>query len=165
MRERDTTHSYWYIPSAPRENYSLLIMETSGMMMMDSGDDSPSGRLPEKGLNWFSMDTEACNRGTSHLGLFLGILLFIGFFSVGITRRWATRRAQPTRARLGLLACPGGYCSPQASSPALLRSLGCLLVKKKSPKSFAAFGLRLVLIFYDVKKQAKNSNWHWALCP
>jgi hypothetical protein len=40
-RERDTTHSYWYIPSAPRENYSLLVMETSGMMKMASGDDSP----------------------------------------------------------------------------------------------------------------------------
>ena len=32
-RERDQTHSYWYIPSAPRVNYSLLIMESAGMMM------------------------------------------------------------------------------------------------------------------------------------
>jgi hypothetical protein len=40
-RERDTTHSYWYIPSAPKKNYSLLVMETSGMMMMAFGDDPP----------------------------------------------------------------------------------------------------------------------------
>jgi hypothetical protein len=40
-RERDTTHSYWYIPSALRENYSLLVMETSGMMMMASDDGFP----------------------------------------------------------------------------------------------------------------------------
>ena len=33
-RERDQTHSYWYIPSAPRENYSLHIMESAGMMKM-----------------------------------------------------------------------------------------------------------------------------------
>ena len=33
-RERDQTHSYWYIPSAPRVNYSLLVMESSGMMKM-----------------------------------------------------------------------------------------------------------------------------------
>jgi hypothetical protein len=30
-------------------NYSLLIMETAGMMKMASGDDSPSGRVPEQG--------------------------------------------------------------------------------------------------------------------
>ena len=40
-RERDQTHSYMYIPSAPRVNYSLLIMETVGMMKMASSDDFP----------------------------------------------------------------------------------------------------------------------------
>ena len=40
-RERDQTHSYWYIPSAPRENYSLLIMESTGMMKMDTGEGLP----------------------------------------------------------------------------------------------------------------------------
>src|SRR3990170_6667730 len=40
-RERDQTHSYWYIPSAPRVNYSLLVMKTAGMMKMASGDDFP----------------------------------------------------------------------------------------------------------------------------
>ena len=33
-RERDQTHSYWYIPSALRVNYSLLVMESAGMMKM-----------------------------------------------------------------------------------------------------------------------------------
>jgi hypothetical protein len=40
-RERDQTHSYWCIPSAPRVNYSLLVMETAGMMKMVSGDGFP----------------------------------------------------------------------------------------------------------------------------
>jgi hypothetical protein len=40
-RERDQTHSYWYIPSAPRVNYSLLVMETAGMMKMATGDGFP----------------------------------------------------------------------------------------------------------------------------
>jgi hypothetical protein len=40
-RERDTTHSDWYIPSAPRENYFLLVMETAGMMKMAFGDGFP----------------------------------------------------------------------------------------------------------------------------
>ena len=46
--ERDQTHSYWYIPSAPRVNYSLLVMESAGMTKMATGDGSPaSGRVPE----------------------------------------------------------------------------------------------------------------------
>jgi hypothetical protein len=31
------------------ENYSLLVMETSGMMMMASGDDSPLRQITGKG--------------------------------------------------------------------------------------------------------------------
>ena len=40
-RERDQTHSYWYIPSALRVNYSLLVMESTGMMKMATGEGSP----------------------------------------------------------------------------------------------------------------------------
>jgi hypothetical protein len=40
-RERDQTHSFWYIPSAPRVNYSLLVMVATGMMKMASGDEFP----------------------------------------------------------------------------------------------------------------------------
>jgi hypothetical protein len=40
-RERDQTHSYWYKPSALRVKYSLLVMETAGMMKMASGDAFP----------------------------------------------------------------------------------------------------------------------------
>ena len=46
-RERDQTHSYWHIPSAPRMNYSLLVMEIAGMMKMATGEGPPSGRVPE----------------------------------------------------------------------------------------------------------------------
>ena len=40
-RERDKKHSYWYIPSAPRVNYSLLVMDSAGMMKMATGDGFP----------------------------------------------------------------------------------------------------------------------------
>ena len=40
-RERDQTHRYWYIPSASRVNYSLLVMESAGMMKMAIGDGFP----------------------------------------------------------------------------------------------------------------------------
>jgi hypothetical protein len=49
-------------------NYSLLVMETAGMMKMASGDDSPSGRVPEQGSRLVFFDTEACGGGTTHLG-------------------------------------------------------------------------------------------------
>ena len=48
-RERYQTHSYWYIPSAPRENYSLLVMEIAGMMKMATGEGLPP---PARCQNW-----------------------------------------------------------------------------------------------------------------
>jgi hypothetical protein len=89
-----------YIPSAPRVNYSLLVMETAGMMKMASGDDFPlrqaagSGlqmvfRVPEHGSRWYFEGTEACGGGVEVLGLFLGVSLFIRIFGIRITRRWA----------------------------------------------------------------------------
>jgi hypothetical protein len=158
MRERDTTHSYWYIPSAPKENYSLLVMETSGMMMMASGDDSPSGRLSEKGPDWFLVDTKTFGNRTYHLGLPRRVLEYLRIYRVKRRCGRRPRRAPPT------MACHGGCCPPWAPSLVLLRPSGCLLVQKKLPKSFAVFGLRLVFIFCDVKNKQNNSNWHWALC-
>ena len=43
----------------------------------------PSGGVPEQGLDWFLVATEPCGSGTSDLGLFLMVSLFIGFFGVG----------------------------------------------------------------------------------
>ena len=57
MRERDQTHIYWYIPSAPRVNYSLLVMESVGMMKMATEDDSPLRQGAGTGLDWFSVAT------------------------------------------------------------------------------------------------------------
>ena len=47
-RERDQTHSYGYIPSAPRVNYSLLVMEIAGVMKMATREGFPPGRVPER---------------------------------------------------------------------------------------------------------------------
>ena len=44
MRERDKPHSYWHEPSAPMENYSLLIMgEGDGDEDGSGGDEDGSG--------------------------------------------------------------------------------------------------------------------------
>ena len=48
-RERDQTHSYWYIPLAPRVYYSLLVMESVGMMKMATGEGSALRQAAEAG--------------------------------------------------------------------------------------------------------------------
>ena len=54
-------------------NYSLLVMESAGMMKMATGEGSPLRQGAGTGLDWFSVATEACGGGTPDLGLFLGI--------------------------------------------------------------------------------------------
>ena len=46
-------------------DYSLLIVVAAGMMKMATGDDSPSGRVLERGLDWFLVAIEPCGGGTS----------------------------------------------------------------------------------------------------
>ena len=58
-------------------------MVAVGMTKMATGDDSPLRQGVGKGLDWFSVATEPCGGGTSDLGLFLMVSLFIGFFGVG----------------------------------------------------------------------------------
>ena len=67
-RERDQTHSYWYIPSSPRVNYSLLIVVAARMIKMATRDDPPLRQGAGKGLDWFSVATEPCGGRTSDLG-------------------------------------------------------------------------------------------------
>ena len=62
-RERDQTNSYWYIPSAPRVNYSLLVMESAGMLKMATGEGFPLRQGARTGLDWFSVATEASGGG------------------------------------------------------------------------------------------------------
>ena len=44
---------------------------------------SPSGRVPEWALDWFFRATEAYSGGTSDLGFFSGVSIFIGIFGIG----------------------------------------------------------------------------------
>ena len=47
---------------------------------------------------------------------------------------------------------------PSEHPQAHLRPIGCLLVQKKSSKSFAAFGLFLALFSYNVKNMQKTAT-------
>ena len=80
-RERDQTHSYWYIPSAPRENYSLLIMESTGWPLER---DSPLWQGAGTGLDWLSVAMEASGGGTPDL---LCSSMFLGYMDIYIGER------------------------------------------------------------------------------
>ena len=58
-------------------NYSLLIVVAARMIKMASGDDFPSGRVPEQGSGWYLEATEAFGGGVEVLGLSSG---FFGVF-------------------------------------------------------------------------------------
>src|SRR4051812_48816245 len=73
-------------------------------------------------------------------------------------RRSGGRWAQPTRARLGLLACPFGLCTPW-STPR--RSQGPLRVfwSIKISVKFRCIWTPSDIDFLRCKKHAENSNW------
>ena len=58
-------------------NYSLLVMESAGMMKMATGEGSPSGRMPEQAPDWFLVALEACGGGTPDLGSVLEVWIYI----------------------------------------------------------------------------------------
>ena len=45
--------------------------------------DSPSGRVPEQGPDWFLVATEACGGGTPDLGYVLEVWVYIRGVGVG----------------------------------------------------------------------------------
>ena len=91
-RERDQTHNYCYIPSAPRVNYSFLVMEITGMMKMATGEGSPplrqgagtGSRLVFGGYRGLWGGTPYCAPGC-----FRGIWIYIGGRSRSVELRGA----------------------------------------------------------------------------
>ena len=79
-RERDQTHSYWYKPSAPRVDYTLLIVVAAGMMKMATGEGFPVQQGAGTGLDWFSVATEASGGGTPDLSCVLEVLGHVGIY-------------------------------------------------------------------------------------
>ena len=60
-------------------NYSLLVMESAGMMKMATGEGFPLQQGAGTGLDWFSVATEASGSGTPDL---LSVLEYLGYVSI-----------------------------------------------------------------------------------
>ena len=105
-KERDQTHSYWYIPSALRVDYPLLAMEGARMMKMATGEGFPLRQGAETGLYWFSVATEACGGRTLDLGYVLEVSVYIRGFGV------ENKSGGPTESPRGTGARPRGVGAP-----------------------------------------------------
>ena len=92
----------------------------------------------------------------------LGFLEYWGIYRAKRRCRRPPRWAQPTWARLGLQA-PLVGCDPLELPSGTFLAHWMSFGPKKSTKSFAAFGLRLVLISCDVKNMQKTATgtWHY----
>ena len=141
-RERDQTHSYWYIPSAPRVNYVLLVMESAGMMKMatDEGSLPPAGcrnRVPI-GFWWLQRLAAAELPIYTVPRCFQSIWIYIGERS---------RSGEPRGAHEGGGRAQGGWRAslPRGHLEASLTStpslLDCFRSKKDHREGFIPFGI------------------------
>ena len=141
-------------------NYSLLVMESAGMMKMATVRDPPSGRVPEQGPDWFLVATEACGRGTPDLGFFLEVYVFIGIFGVGLMSGGSPSRPRDRGTRPGGRARP----HPRGRPGTLLAQLFYSGVFFWSIKNRQKLARQLDSIWYSffckTQKQGKNRNWH-----
>ena len=143
--ERDQTHSYWYIPSAPRVNYSLLVMESTWMMKMATGEGSPSGRAPEQGPERFLVATEACGGGTPNL---LCSWRFSGYMEI-YRRKKSVRGATRGPRGWGRASLRGHLEASLTCTPS---PLDCFCSKNNFAEGFLPFGLHLIFLFFETLK-------------
>ena len=101
---------------------------------------------------------KACSGGTSHLGFFSVVSVFIGIFGVGFTSGGSPSRPRGRGPRPGGGARPPSSWTAQDSSGPTLLLRGLLLVHKKSSKIGMSIGLRFVSLFCKTQKQGKKQK-------
>ena len=143
------------VPSAPRENYSLLVMESTGMMKMATGEGFPLRQGARTGLDWFLVAIEACGSGTPDL---LCSPMFLGYMDIYRRKKYvrgATRGPRGWRVR----PLPrGSLVSFLACTPSLS---GSFPSKNNFSSWFHSVSTPFNIPF--LRNKGKNRNWHWAL--
>jgi hypothetical protein len=115
-------------------------------------------RFPLRQITGEGPQMEACGGGKSISWTPLRVSDFSGIYSGGIRSNGALWAPRGTRARLPPQARPGASWAPAGASGLLPKLLVLVVSRKKSPKSFMAFGLHLVLIFYKTKDRHKTTT-------
>ena len=137
-------------------NYSILVMESAGMMKMATGEGSPLRQGAKTGSRLVFLATEACGGGTPDLGYVLEVWVYIRGFGVGNKSGGSPRRPR-ARGRAPTLVDASGLfwiisITPWASS-------GPKIISVKFQFNWTPFGFP----FLRYSKTRKNRNWHWAL--
>ena len=131
------------------------------LMQKPSVIDSPSGGAPEKAPSWDLTGIEGCGGGNR---VSWCSWMFSGYMGIQEeeVRRWSCKG--PTRV-LGAHP-PGRGLLPRGLLASFLTSTPSLLdhvcSKNNAPEGFIPFGLRLIFLFSETLKQAKNNNLGWA---
>ena len=151
-RERDQTHSY----SAPRVNYSLLIMESTEMMKMATRERFPLRQGARMGLDWFLVATKACGGGTPDLGFFLEVWVYIRGVGVGNKSGGSPRRPRDRGRAQG-----GGRAPTLVVASGLFLPISGTLWDSSGPKMISMkfqVNWTLIFLFCNTQKQGKNTN-------
>ena len=133
-RERDQTHSYRYIPSAPRVNYSLLVMESIGMMKIATGDDFPPPAGCQNRVRLVFGGYRALRRRNSRSRFISGAFYIYRNFGAENKSGGSTRSPQDRRAPRGGRERRPPLWRPRGSSGPTLLLRGLLLVHKNHRK-------------------------------
>ena len=137
-------------------NYSLLVMESSGMMKMATGEGLPppagcrnGSRLVFGGYRGFWWRN---SRSIVRSGSFPIVLGYMDIYRRKKYIRGATRGPRGWRAQQGGGRAPlprGFLVASLTYTPSLL---DCFRSKKNFPKGFILFGLRLIFLFDETLK-------------
>ena len=115
--------------------------------------DPPSGRVPERAPERFLVATEACGGGTPDLS---SSSMFLGYMDIYRRKKLVGGAMRGPRDRWA----PRGVGGHALLSPGLLEaSLACtpslpdhVRSKNHAPEGFIPFGLRLIILFFEMPK-------------
>ena len=142
-------------------NYSLLVMESAGMMKMATGEGSPLRQGAGTGSRLVFGGYRGLRRRNSRSRfLFGGFCIYRNFWHRSPVKEVLEASIRQAHAPGG--APPPSWTPRDSPGPTLLLR-GLLLVHKKSSIFGTSIGLCLLFLFCDTQKQGKNRNWHWAL--
>ena len=125
------------IPSASRENYSLLVMESTGMMNMATGEGFPLRQGAGMGLDWFSVATEASGGETPDL---LCSRMLLGYMEIYRRKKYVG----------GPSGCPSdrGCAQGGGRAPTLVGSPGLSWSNSDTP--WATSGPKIIPVNFQV---------------
>ena len=108
--------------------------------------DSPSDMVPEQGLDWFLVATEACGGGTPDL---FCSPMFLGYMDIYMRKKSVRGATRGPRGWGRALEPHGHLVASLMSTPSLL---DCVCSKNNSPVDFVLFRLRLIFRFLETLK-------------